>query len=233
MRRAAGVRGASLMVAMLFAVALPAFPQATRPGPFRRIEVEAGGGILGGAGLGSVAANLRANDPVRRPFRLFSTVSRIESARTLHLRAGFAFNRRIGVEGGLRVSHPEIRTSVSEDIEGAPPITIAGRVDQYDIDASVVIILSELSLGRRTVPFVVAGGGYLRQLHEGHALVEQGRIYHVGGGVKHWLLARAGSFISAAGVRADARLYVMAGGISFDGRLRPQGAISGSVFVTF
>lgn len=233
MRRAAGVRGASLMVAMLLAGALPAFSQVAELRPVGRIEVEAGGGMLGGAGLGSAAANLRANDPARRPFRLFSTESRIESARTLHVRAGFAFSRRIGIEGGFSLSHPEIRTSVSEDFEGAPPVTVVERLDQYGIDGGVLIMLSELGMGRRTVPFVAAGGGYLRQLHEGQALVEQGQVYHAGGGVKHWLLVRQGGFISAAGVRADARLYLMAGGISFDGRLRPQGAISGSIFVAF
>ena len=197
------------------------------------MEIEAGGGMLSGARLGSADANLRANDPARRPMRLFSTGSRIASARTLQVRAGFAFNRRIGVEGGLRLSYPDIRTTVSEDLEGAPPITVAERIDQYNIDASVVIMLSELGLGRRTVPFVAAGGGYLRQLHEGQILVEQGQVYHVGGGVKHWLLVRDRGFVSAAGLRADARLDLLSGGIAFERRSRPRAAVSGGVFVIF
>jgi hypothetical protein len=212
---------------------IPTYAQTVDERRVRRVEVDAGGGRLGGAGLGSTDANLRAGDPARRPFRLFSTGSRFASAPTFHVRAGFAFNRRIGVEGGLMLSRPDIRTSISADVEDAPPITIAERVDQYGIDATLVVMISELRLGGRTVPFVAAGAGYLRQLHEGLTVVEQGHAYHAGGGVKHWLLARDQGVISAAGLRADARVYLMSGGIAFEDRPRPHVAISGSVFVTF
>jgi hypothetical protein len=164
---------------------------------------------------------------------LFRTDSRFASAPTFHVRAGFAFNRRIGVEGGLVLSRPDLRASISADVEDAPPITIAERIDRYALDAGVVFMISELRLGGRTVPFVAAGAGYLRQLHEGQTLVEQGHAYHAGGGVKHWLLARDWGFISAAGMRADARLYLMSGGIAFEDRLRRHVAVSGSVFVAF
>jgi len=218
---------------MLLVGALPVDAQITGQRRVRRVEVDAGGGILGGAGLGSADANLRASDPARRPFRLFGTGSRFASAPTFHVRAGVALTRRIGVEGGLLLSHPDLRTSISGDVENAPGITIAERIDQYGIDVGIVVTLSELSLGGRTVPFVAAGAGYLRQLHEGQTVVEQGRAYHAGGGVKHRLLSRDRGFLSAAGVRADARVYLMSGGIAFEDRLRPHMAISGSVFVTF
>jgi hypothetical protein len=228
------VRGASLILAVLLVGALPVHAQTTGQRRVGRVEIDAGGGLLSGAGLGSADANLRAGDPAPRPFRLFSTGSRFASAPTFHVRAGFAFNRRIGVEGGLMLSRPDIRTSTSADIEDAPPITIAERVDQYGIDASVVVMLNELSLaGGRTVPFVAAGAGYLRQLHEGLSVVEQGRAYHAGGGVKHRLVTRGRGFLSGAGIRADARLYLMSGGIAFEDRPRPHVAISGSIFVTF
>ena len=51
--------------------------------------------------------------------------------------------------------------------------------------------------------------------------------------MKHWLLARDRGVIKAAGLRVDARLYLLTAGITFDDGPRPQGAISGSVFVTF
>jgi hypothetical protein len=221
------------LVALLTVAALPVAAQTADQRRVRRVEVEAGGGILRGADLGSADANLRASDPARRPVRLFSAGSRFASAPTVHVRAGFAVTRRIGVEGGVMLSHPDLRTSISADAEDTPPITIAERIDQYNIDVGVVVMLSELSLGGRTVPFVAAGAGYLRQLHEGQTVVEQGRAYHAGGGVKHWLLSRDRGFITAAGVRADARVYLMSKGISFEDRLRPHVSISGSVFVAF
>lgn len=227
------MRFTGLLSILLCLMGETAFAQTAEQRRVRRVEVDAGGGWLGGAGLGSAEANLRASEAARRPVRLFGTDSRFAPAPTYHLRAGFAFTRRIGVEGGLMRSQPDIRTSLSEDAEGAPPITIAERADQYVIDAGVVILLNELRLGGRMIPFVAAGAGYLRQLHEGRTLVEQGRAYYAGGGIKYWLLARNRGFVSAAGVRADARAYLMSGGISFEDRPRPHVAISGSVFVAF
>jgi hypothetical protein len=213
-------------------VAVPAVAQ-TPPPPAGRFEVDAGGGWLGGATLGSRDANLRAPSQSPSSFRLFTVESRIEAAPTFHVKAGFALSRRFGVEGGLTFSHPELRASVSNDAEAAPPITIAERIDQYSVDAGVIIMISELALGSRTLPFATAGAGYLRQLHEGRTVVEQGVVVHAGGGIKHWLLARDQGFISGAGLRMDARLYLMSDGIAFEDRPRSHGAISGGVFVAF
>ena len=131
------------------------------------------------------------------------------------------------------MSRPELRASVSSDAESAPPITIAERVDQYGLDASVIVMINELAVGSRTLPFVVAGAGFLRQLHEGRTVVEQGPLFHAGGGIKHWVVARARGVITGAGLRADARLYLMPGGISFEDSPRPHAAMSGSIFLTF
>jgi len=112
-------------------------------------------------------------------------------------------------------------------------VTIAEKVDQYFIDGSLLIMLDELRMGARLVPFVAAGGGYVRQLHEGQTVVEQGEVYHAGGGFKYWLLTRRTGRVRTAGVRGDARAYLMRGGVSFDDHPRSHVAISGSVFVGF
>lgn len=218
---------------IVFVAATSAYAQTAGDRPVRRLEVNVGGGLLGGAGLGSADANLLANDPARRPFRVFSAESRVASAPSFHARAAFALSRRLGVEGGVVMSRPDVRTSVSGDVEGAPGLTVVERVDQYFIEAGVVITIDALRVGRRTVPFVAGGAGYLRQLHEGRTVIEQGQVYHAGGGVKLWLVARDRGVVRTAGLRADARLYLLASGISFDERPRPHAAISGSVFVTF
>ena len=220
-----------VIVAVLAAApALAQTPEVTRIG---RVEVDAGGGWLGGAQLGSVDANLRAATPTPTSFRLFSADSRFAAAPTVHVKAGYSLSRRFVVEGGLTLSHPELRASVSNDAEAAPPITIAERIDQYGVDAGLVVMIRELAIGGRTLPFVTGGAGYLRQLHEGQTVVEEGHFFHAGGGVKHWLLAREQGLVNGAGVRVDARLYLMSGGIAFEDRPRPHGAISGSVFLAF
>lgn len=228
------MRRGPLRSAIVFLVlAAPAYAQSAGDPPIRRVEVEVGGGILGGASLGSADANLRANATTKQPYRLFSTGTRIASERSVHARVGFALNRRFAVEAGGVFSRPAIRTSVSGDVEGAPALTVDERVDQYLVEASLLVRLDEIRLGSRTVPFLAGGAGYLRQLHEGLTVIEQGHFYHLGGGLKHWLLARDRGFVRAAGLRADARVYVLMSGMSFDGRPRPHGAASGSFFLAF
>lgn len=201
--------------------------------PLSRVEVDAGGGLFGGTGLGAGDANLRANAQAPQPFRLFTADSRFERAPSVHLRAAVALSRRFGVEGGVTLSRPEIRTSLTADAEGAASLTSIERVDQYTFDASLVLMLDALRLGSRLVPFVAGGAGYLRQLHEGHTVIEHGQVYHVGGGLKYWLFSRTNGFVRSTGLRGDARVQVLRGGISFDERPRPHAAISGSLFLGF
>lgn len=222
-----------MVVAALCAGGTPAAAQPAEERPTRRIEVDLGGGWLTGAPLGSADATLVANNPTRQPFRLYTTDSRLGSAPMFHARAGFALTRRWTIEGGIVLGVPELRTSVSGDVEDAPAVTIGERIDQYFIEGSVLVLLDQLRVTPRTVPFAAAGAGYLRQLHEGLTAIEEGHLYHAGGGIKHWLVARDRGRIRAAGLRADVRLYLLAAGVSFDKGPRPHVATSGSVFVAF
>ena len=225
-------------LALVFCAAVEAGAQAPAAAsadrvPPGRIEVSTGAGWMGSAGLGSVDANLRAASATPTPFRLFSTDTRLEASPAFHIVAGFAFTPRFGIEGGLTLSHPDVETSISNDVEATTPITITERIDHYRIGASVIVMIRELNIGQRTQPFVAAGADYLRQLHEGQTVVEEGHGFHAGGGLKHWFLVRESGVLSGAGVRVDARLYVMSGGIAFDDGPRLHGAISGSVCLAF
>jgi hypothetical protein len=224
---------AAIVVVVLLGVVAPLRAQAPMRQPVRRMELDAGGGLLGGAGLGSSDANLRANAPGEQMFRFFTADTELARAPLMHIRAAYAWNQRFVFEGGVTRSRPDMRARVTNDAEGAPSITLAERVDQYFIDGSVLVMLESLRIGRRTLPFVSAGGGYLRQLHEGRTAIEQGQIYHAGGGIKHWLLARNRGLVRTAGVRADARAYVAHKGIAVGESPRSHVAISGSVFLGF
>lgn len=223
----------AVTVVVLLVGALPSYAQTAAGRPVGRVDITVGGGLLGGAELGSADANLRANDPARQSFRLFTTDSRFARVQVFHLHTGFAFNQRLALEGGLTWSRPNIQTSTRSDMEGAPPITMAEQVDQYFVDGSLLIMLDELRVGARMVPFVAAGGGYLRQLHEGQTVVEHGQVYHVGGGIKYRLLTRDSGVVRAVGLRGDARAYLMRGGVAFEDGPRPHVAVSGAVFVGF
>jgi hypothetical protein len=105
------------------------------------------------------------------------------------------------------------------------------RLDQYLVEAGILFMLDELRFGS-TVPFVTGGAGYVRQLHEGLTLIDQGRDYYVGGGVKHRFLTRTRARLKSAGLKAEARLRLLAGDLVFDAVV-PRLGISGSVFVAF
>jgi hypothetical protein len=203
---------------------------ASAQGRSGRVEVGVGFGALGGAALGSDEADLRTGSGT--DFALFSAASRFGAARELELRAGISLTRRYAVEvrGGL--SHPELRTSISGDVEGAPDITLTERIDQYVVDASFIAMFEGLRIGP-VVPFAAAGAGYLRQLHEGLTLVEQGAVYHLGGGVTHRFVNRSSGLLKAAGVRGDARLSLFSGGIAVRDRPRPHVGVSAGFFVVF
>jgi hypothetical protein len=197
-----------------------------------RLEVAGGVGLLGGAALGAEDANLRANASPAQPYRLFTAESSFQRAGVLEARLGMALTRRYVIEGRLSFSRPELQAALSADVEGAPGLTVVERVDQYVIDAAVLVLFDEARLGP-VVPFASAGAGYVRQLHEGLTVIEGGRIYHVGGGIKHWFFSRNSGFARAVGARADARLYILSGAIALDDGPRSHGAISGSLFVAF
>ena len=121
---------------------------------------------------------------------------------------------------------------MSADTEGAASITIVERVDQYVIDAGIVIRLDEMRIGRLT-PYVAGGAGYLRQLHEGLTAIEQGHVYHLGGGLTRDVVTRNRGVIRAAGLRVDARVYFLSGGISLGNGVVTQGTMTGGLFFRF
>jgi hypothetical protein len=58
--------------------------------------------------------------------------------------------------------------------------------------------------------------------------VKTGQAYHAGGGATFWLDGR-----ETIGARADARVYIMRGGIDLDGGTRTQFAGGGSIVFAF
>jgi hypothetical protein len=225
-------RTAAILLA-LAALTVDASAQGTAgPPPLRRLEISGGIGLLGGTSFGEAAAAIRANSTTPTPYRLFTTDSSVGQAAMFEVRVGTSVTRRFGVEGRLTMSRPELRSSIAADVEGAPGLTVTERIDQYVIDGAVIVLFDEASVGG-LVPFASAGAGYLRQLHEGVAIADAGRAYHVGGGVKHVFFSRVRGGARAAGVRADARVYFLTGGLELDDGTRPHLGLTGSFFVTF
>lgn len=213
------------------ALAAPLGAQAPAGEPaLRRVEVSAGGGLFGGSPAVGADATLRGREG--DDYRLFSTESRIGGAPALELRGGFALTPRYALEGRLGVSRPQLQSSVSNDVEGAPPVTLVERIDQYLIEGALLVTLDRFQFGP-AVPFAAVGAGYLRQLHEGLTLVEHGTAYHAGGGVRVPLFQRDRGLLRSAGLRGDGRVYLLSGGAGVHDGLARHLAGSVSFFVRF
>ena len=215
--------------ALVVLAASPARAQ-TDP-PVHRLQLAGGIGFFSGARLGEADANLRSSTP-SDPYRVFATSSRLELATVLDLRAAFDLTRRYGLEAHALFGRPELRTVLASDAEYAPSVTAVERLDHYVIDGGFVIRLDKFRV-KGWQPFAVAGAGYVRQLHEGLTVTEEGRVFYVGGGARRLLISRARGFLRGLGARGDVRVNVLSGGITVEDKARRHGSASASLFVVF
>jgi hypothetical protein len=83
--------------------------------------------------------------------------------------------------------------------------------------------------GGRGVPFVSAGGGYIRELHEGNELVETGNEFHATAGVKYWF----GTGRRRLGLRAEAGFSSRQKGLDDDEARRTLPLVLGGISLLF
>ena len=205
---------------------------ALRPG---HLVLGLGGAWVGADTLGSVRAETRASalgTTSPPPFTLFDTSSRLdggpaaEATVTIAVTPGWA----VEVRGGVR--RPTLTTTITSDAEAAGSFTATEDVAEYVVDASVLYHPSWAGLGSRARAYLLAGGGFLRQLHDDNALVETGSTAHVGAGTRLWLAGGHGRGLEA-GVTGDLRWVVRRDGITFDQGRRSLPGLSVRAFVGF
>jgi len=222
---------------VLLALAVLAAPTAAqsrppaRPAAPRRVELGVGGGLAGGLSLGTRDASLLSNNASGSPFRLFATDTRLSPAGVVEGRVGYRLTPRLMLEAALTVGWPRLTTALSADAESAPSVDATENLTEYVVTGGAVWRFAAGSR-RRWTPFVSGGAGVARDVHDGQSLIESGVDSYVGGG----LIYPLGSSRTAAprsGLRLDARLHLLSGGIAEGAGLSPRGAITGSIFVTF
>jgi hypothetical protein len=227
--RAAIVRVLASIGLAVVAGAAAVGAQATRPSPpagqtpdAGSWEIAGGYAFLGGYDLGSTNAELTRNTTTGgNTFVQFITDSNIERAHALAALLSYYFSPRLAVEGGFRFGKPVYRVELSSDAEGAPDEVAEDTLDQYVFSGSLVYHFPRPRSS--VVPFIKAGAGYLRELHEGQELVETGMEYHAGAGIKIWF----GS-TRRFGLRGEGGVSFRDGGFDFEDGLRttPIAAVS-------
>lgn len=219
-------RTAALSAALLIGPATSLLAQVVSAPRPPRFEISGGGLFVGGYSAGERSADITANQTGGPAYTLFKSKTRVDSAPGFEARLGFRVSRLLTIEGGAFMARPKLSTRLTADIEGAPEATVTEDLSVYIIDAAVLASFGAES--SRVMPFVRAGAGYVRELHQDNALVETGWAIHAGGGVTFWMNPR-----QTVGVRADARVYFVSGGIDLDGGRRTQGAGGAAVVLAF
>jgi hypothetical protein len=173
-------------LALLLAVpaAAAAQPYAGTSAPHRgSIEVSGGALWTRGYDAGGSSATLTRNPTTgTAPLTLFAVTSEMLSATGGDARVGIFLGRRLSAEAGIQYSRAVLRAHVTGDFETAPDTDVDGLVTSYLAGGSLVYHLG----GGHLVPYVLGGGGYLRQLHDANTDLLTGHEIHAGGGVKYW-----------------------------------------------
>jgi hypothetical protein len=215
-------------VAMLWAPAV--FAQSADP-PMPRFEVAIGSLWIGRQPLGTKSATETTGAGGSTP--LFSTSSDLAGAAGIDGRIGIRVTQSIVAEAEASYLEPQLRIAISGDFEGAAAVTATETVQQVTIGGGVLWYLPNRAWTRRFAPFAMAGGGYLRQLHDQATLVETGRFYQFGGGLTYLLVSSRHFHTKGIGARVDVRALIRSKGVAFDGGAKTSPAVGVSAFARF
>jgi hypothetical protein len=207
----------SILVALLTVVCCHA-ARAQAPGRPTRFEISGGLLMTGGTDFGSRVGALTANDPGDPDFALFKAATTLRKGTGVEGRLSVNLTKVVAVEGAFSWLRQTAETRVTADVEGVPDLTLTQKLDSYFIEGAAVVQVTSLAFDRgRGVPFVFAGGGYVRQLDDRRLLTGSGRVFDAGGGVKYFFMQRRRGFVRALGIRADGRVIVRSGGFDPSG----------------
>jgi opacity protein-like surface antigen len=206
------------------------FARLPEPG---RFELSAGPSWTGAVSYDSRDATLTTGNGDR--FRLFSASSSLSAVTGIDVRFGARVTRFVHAEVLGTYGAPRLKTTIRGDVEGAAAVTASEPIKQFTLEGTGIVVLSRWRFGSRALPFVGAGAGYVRQLHDANVLVQTGRTYNVGGGIKFSLATRAGSRrgLQQIGLRVDGRACIRTGGVTLDGRAHTVPQFGASLFVGF
>lgn len=195
------------------------------------VEVGGGAGWTGGFDLGDRSATLTRNPGTGSgPFTLFRSDTELVPSPGVQGHLAVYLSRSVSLEAGVNYSRPVLRARLSSDAEDAPALTASETLTRYVFEGSLVFHLVQLSFAEeRGVPFLIGGGGHVRELHQGNELVETGREFHAGGGVKLWF----GTARRRLGVRGQAVISVRDGGFDFEDGRRTLPTVSASLLYRF
>lgn len=222
----------SVTLVCVLASAGNAFAQSAPAFESKQLVVSAGLLAARGYPIGDRTADLRRNAANSTPFTLFRAESDIRGAAGFDARLAYGLSRAFSVEVAGTFSRPRLRVQITGDTESAPATDAAEEIGQFTVEVSGLWHLPGRTLGSRARPYLIGGGGYLRQLHEDRYLVETGSVAYGGGGVHYWFRGGLGGQ-RAMGVRGEASIVMRSRGIDFEETRRTYPRLSALGFIAF
>ncbi|MEO7192481.1 MAG: hypothetical protein ABI051_15615 [Vicinamibacterales bacterium] len=202
-------------LAMVALLALAAADSSRADAQVRRLEappvVELGvsGVTSGPMSFGNASADLTKADG--SPFTLFKTANSVGPERGVAAHVAVALTRRLSAEvlGGW--TRANLRSRISDDFEGAAPLTIVQPLSRISVEAAGLWAFHRRPAGSL---FIRGGGGWIRELAGASVLAQNGTVANLGAGVKYWWRHRAGGGLSHIGFRLEGHASMHWKGVS-------------------
>ena len=215
-------------VTALFAAVLFAGPVEAQP-VAGSLEIGIGVRRSGELTLGTADAN--ETNPSGGPFRLFRSESRLEEINAVEARIGMRLAPAVQIEAAGSYGESDLVVRLTSDVEGIPDVTATESIQRFTVEGALT--LDVVGHSRRAQPFVALGGGYVRDVHDGQTLVENGAIGYIGGGLNLTLRSTPAATMKAAGLRLDGRVLFGWRGVGFDDDVHTTYAIGASLYMRF
>ena len=222
-------RPSGLAIAIAVAIVLSSAASAEAQARKKSWEAAAGVAWLGGMDLGTSVATLER--PGGGTFELFRAETSQDQGLGAAASVSFYVTPRLALEAAFSYARPGVSSTVTADAEGAAAATTTVGLQQYLVEASARWYFGR-SFGRFQ-PFARAGGGWMRQLDEDSAHLENGASAHAGAGVDRVFVERGNARVRRIGLRLDARMIGRSGGIDINSKRRLGAAAGALIFLGF
>ena len=183
-----------------------------------RAEVGVGIGWVGQSDLGTRDAIFTGNSPGAEPepFVFFRVNERTRSGLVGSGWAGVNLTDSVGVEVGFAYSQPSLKTTITDDVEDAADTSIVtATFNQTQVEGNILYHFNKARYDNdRTVPFVFAGAGVIKQRDTSEGIDETAQLYQAGLGFK-WFSKIRQLRARGIGLRFDARYVLRDGGVDF------------------
>ena len=159
---------------------------------------------------------------------VFKSSTTFEQAACPEVKVIVGLTSAIDAEGAVAYGRSHFTTRITQDPE-ASNAAISGSVSVYLLEAGVAAHLARWQRGR-SVPFVSAGAGYLRQIHDGQTLIDGGPSGYVGGGARMRLGGDTARGLKSAALRLELRATILGGGSTLDGHVHVLPSVIAGLF---